>query len=75
MLVLQRFENESVVIAPGTPNEVTVTILKVNGNRVRVGIDAPQSIEVNRLEVQIRKDANAGSKADSNPATSADVHG
>ena len=46
MLVLSRKLNESIVI-----NEnVVVTVLRVKGNRVRLGINAPGKIPVHRQE-------------------------
>jgi carbon storage regulator len=47
MLVLSRRAGESVVIGEG----VTVTILEVRGDVVRVGIDAPRSVAVHRAEL------------------------
>ncbi|MEQ4498927.1 MULTISPECIES: carbon storage regulator CsrA [Nocardioides] len=47
MLVLSRRVGESVVIG----DDVTVTILEVRGDVVRVGIDAPRSVAVNRAEL------------------------
>jgi carbon storage regulator len=44
MLVLSRKIGESVVIG----EDVTVTILEVRGDMVRVGIDAPRSVSVHR---------------------------
>lgn len=47
MLVLSRRVGESIVIG----NEVTVTVLEVRGDQIRVGIDAPRSVQVHREEV------------------------
>jgi len=47
MLVLSRRIGESVVIG----DDVTVTILEVRGDVVRVGIDAPRSVAVHRAEL------------------------
>lgn len=47
MLVLTRHIGESIIIN----DDITVTILSVNGNPVRVGIDAPKEIEFHREEV------------------------
>ncbi|MFL6062418.1 MAG: carbon storage regulator CsrA [Marmoricola sp.] len=47
MLVLSRKVGESVVIG----EDVTVTILEVRGDIVRVGIDAPRSVAVHRAEL------------------------
>ena len=50
MLVLSRKVGEEVVIA-GT---IRVTVVAVQGNRVRIGIAAPPSIKVNRQEIHDR---------------------
>ena len=47
MLVLSRRTGESVVIG----HEVTVTVLEVRGDVVRIGIDAPRHVQVHREEV------------------------
>ncbi|WP_104105536.1 carbon storage regulator CsrA [Nocardioides sp. 616] len=47
MLVLSRRTGESVVVG----DNVTVTILEVRGDVVRVGIDAPRSVSVHRAEL------------------------
>jgi carbon storage regulator len=47
MLVLSRRPGESVVLG----EDITVTILEVRGDVVRVGIDAPRSLKVNRAEL------------------------
>jgi carbon storage regulator len=50
MLILTRRVGETVMIG----DEVTVTILGVKGNQVRVGINAPQSVAVHREEIYER---------------------
>lgn len=47
MLVLTRRLGESIVIG----NDVVVTVLEVRGDQVRIGIDAPRSVQVHREEV------------------------
>lgn len=47
MLVLTRRAGESIVIG----DDVRVVILDVHGDTVRVGIDAPRSVQVHRAEV------------------------
>ena len=47
MLVLSRRPGESVVIG----DDVTISILEVRGDVVRVGIDAPRSVAVHRAEL------------------------
>lgn len=47
MLVLSRRVGESIVIG----DDVTVTVLEVRGDVVRIGIDAPRSVTVHRAEL------------------------
>jgi carbon storage regulator len=47
MLVLSRRAGESVVLG----EDITVTVLEVRGDVVRVGIDAPRSLKVHRAEL------------------------
>lgn len=69
MLVLSRRVGESVVIGAGTPDAVTVTVLEVRGDVVRVGIDAPRSVAVHRAELLAElADANADAASPSENA-------
>lgn len=47
MLVLSRKPLESILIG----DNIEVQILRVNGNRVKVGIEAPQVLAIHRKEV------------------------
>jgi len=47
MLILTRRVQEAITIG----DDVTVTILSVKGNQVRLGIDAPREVEVHREEI------------------------
>ena len=47
MLVLTRKEQEAIMIG----DTIIVRILEVNGDQVRIGIEAPQHIAVHREEV------------------------
>ena len=47
MLILTRRVGETVMIG----NEVTVTVLGVKGNQVRLGVNAPKSVSVQREEI------------------------
>lgn len=47
MLVLSRKSNESIVIN----NNITVTVVEIRGDKVRLGIVAPKDIPVHRQEV------------------------
>jgi carbon storage regulator len=65
MLVLSRKVGEKIVLPEV---DVTVTVLKVNGNKIRLGISAPAGITVHRREVWRRRselvDWNANSNID-----------
>ena len=47
MLILSRKINEKVMIG----DEITVSIIEVRGDQVRIGIDAPKNVKVFRQEV------------------------
>jgi len=47
MLVLSRKKNESIVIN----SDITVTVVEIRGDKVRLGIVAPKEVPVHRQEV------------------------
>lgn len=47
MLVLSRKANESVVIN----NDITIVVVEIRGDKVRLGIEAPKEVSVHRKEV------------------------
>lgn len=49
MLVLTRKQNESIQIG----DEIEVTVLDVNGDQVKLGIQAPKHIDIYRKEVYV----------------------
>ena len=50
MLVLTRRVNETLMIG----DEVTLTVLGVKGNQVRIGVNAPKEVAVHREEIYDR---------------------
>jgi carbon storage regulator len=50
MLILTRRVGETLMIG----DEVTVTVLGVKGNQIRLGINAPKSVAVHREEIYAR---------------------
>lgn len=55
MLVLTRRPGEEIVIA----GNIRVTVLTMNGDRVRIGVTAPEAVSVDRREVHDRRVALA----------------
>ncbi len=47
MLVLSRKKNESIVIN----NNITIVVVDIRGDKVRLGVEAPKEIPVHRREV------------------------
>jgi carbon storage regulator len=66
MLVLSRRRNESIQIG----DDVKVTILDVQGDKVRLGIEAPPHVSVHREEVAESIAQEKQLKAKSNPEVS-----
>jgi carbon storage regulator len=50
MLVLSRNMNESIII----DDDIEIVIVRVQGNKVRLGIKAPRDVAVNRKEIYLR---------------------
>ncbi len=70
MLILTRRVGETVMIG----NDVTVTVLGVKGNQVRVGINAPKNVAVHREEIyeRIRREQQGGGEPKGEPESSAE---
>ena len=51
MLVLERGYRQSIVIG----DDVVITVLGVEGSQVRIGINAPAELSVDREEIWLRK--------------------
>jgi carbon storage regulator len=54
MLVLTRHSGGQIVIA----DDIVITVVSIEGNKVRLGFDAPKSIRVDRKEVHDRRVSN-----------------
>ncbi len=68
MLVLSRKKNESIVIN----NDITIVVVEIRGDKVRLGIEAPKEVPVHRQEVYDaiqRNEAESQRKKGESPAT------
>lgn len=50
MLILSRIPGESLMVG----DDIQVTVLGVKGNQVRIGIAAPNNVDVHREEIYLR---------------------
>ena len=64
MLILTRKMGESIVIN----QNIYVTILGINGNQIRLGIDAPTAIPVHREEIHLKIQEQEDSPENYQPA-------
>jgi len=73
LLVLSRKKNESIRIR----DDVTVTVVSIHGDKVRLGIEAPQEVPILRDDARRREprgsDAVAGVAGDAGPVHRAEV--
>ena len=51
MLVLGRKEGEKIKIGP----DIVIQVIRINGDQVQIGIDAPESVNIIRPEVLARE--------------------
>lgn len=51
MLVLTRSRNQSIRVG----NDISITVLGVKGPQVRLGVEAPKHVPVDREEIHLRK--------------------
>jgi len=66
MLVLSRKKNESIVIN----NDITIVVVEIRGDKVRLGVEAPKEVPVHRREVYdaIHRQNNAPGADTGSPA-------
>ena len=56
MLILSRHPQEKIFIG----DNIVITVINVNHNQVRIGIDAPREIKVHREEIKNKIDKERG---------------
>lgn len=70
MLILTRRVGETLMIG----DDVTVTVLGVKGNQVRIGVNAPKDVSVHREEIyeRIKKEQQQGLTGGEKPTESSE---
>ncbi len=71
MLVLSRKKDEKIIIG----DKITLMIIEIRGDKVRIGIDAPKDVTVHRQEVYeaIKKEQEEQQKLENPTGTSVDT--
>jgi carbon storage regulator len=72
MLVLSRKKNESIVIN----DEITIVVVEIRGDKVRLGVEAPREVPVHRREVYeaIQRSQNGEAKVETTEKESDEEH-
>jgi len=65
MLILTRKLGEAITIG----DQVQIKVLSIKGGQVRLGVEAPESVRINREEVYQKKVAEQGERSDDDPAS------
>jgi carbon storage regulator len=73
MLILTRRVGETLMIG----DDVTVTVLGVKGNQVRIGVNAPKEITVHREEIyeRIQREKEAQARVGTQPPDNQEIEG
>jgi len=51
MLVISRYRNEQVILTMPDGQQIVIMVVDVRGDRIRLGIQAPQNVSVLRKEI------------------------
>jgi len=67
MLVLSRKKNESIIIN----DDITIVVVEIRGDKVRLGVEAPKAVPVHRSEVYeaIRRNQQKPAEVGDQPVT------
>jgi len=73
MLVLSRKKNESIVIN----DDITIVVVEIRGDKVRLGVEAPKEVPVHRREVfdAIHRNESVPEKKPTGKANAAETTG
>ena len=66
MLILTRRLGEAITIG----KDVKLTVLSIKGNQVRIGVDAPKEVSIQRSELIEKKETEGVSDKDNDPKSS-----
>ena len=55
MLILTRKKNETIQIG----DEIVITVIRVSGNKVRLGVSAPREMRVMRIELEAHDESES----------------
>ncbi len=64
MLILSRKPGETLIIN----NEIEVKIIEINGDKVKIGIEAPKDVKILRQELSLTMDSNKASATKMSPS-------
>ena len=69
MLVLSRKKNESIIIN----NDITIVVVEIRGDKVRLGVEAPKEVPVHRREVYDAIKRSEAEQKQQSPTSEADA--
>ena len=62
MLVLTRKPSQRIFVG----DDVTITVVRIDGNTVRIGIDAPGGVQILREEIKVKEQLKQQQKEEAN---------